>query len=1468
MKLFRAYAKRLVLANWKGIIFHCFDLDRYVTGLEGQNGAGKTTVMAAYVTAILPNQRLLSFKNIGGSAPGARGDGGLWGRLGEDGICYSLIEWLTPRGKKIWAGVAMTRGGIPSIDIKPVIIHDLPADANPYDLLLLREGGNAIVPSLARLREHVAMHGGRLIVQKSLADYMKVLFDHGITPMPMATHDEQERFYRVLSTSMEGSALGTLIKTGLRDYLFSPDVSLERRVSLMRESLEQCRQTKRELERAQQAHAEISEMFDAAWKMSSYAFFGARGRYEQETRNWQERVSINKDTKEQYSAHEAKVGHLQRRAEELALQLAAAEATLQARKSDLQKIGEARALRTALELATEEQCRLERNAEQVQTRRDATEAAEELATQGLQHAQDEYTRIAEELGNTQKAVEGLIRRVTELHVARTLLADARRAMQPDRLDRDNAVSVKQRLDRHYDEETRRQTDAQAELDALNDHLARFDSLLGKLRVLAKAEQWHEPTPATAYGQALALEAKLREHRAQSERIDSLEGELARGRDAATQQAGVHERAAELGIASSDDLAEKLVTADAQLEQLESEHARVTSEIGNRQDSVVEAKGRLPALQELARRYSEARTSRAQLAGFCPDWSMLPTMDGLAGAVEAGRRDLSATDERRRAVESSLHETSERILRLEHYAGLLDPRLGTVAEHVEGRLLATRFDELAAHDAASAQARLGIWTEAIVVATPEHAARQAAELSDRPDTLLFVSEQAMHGVQEATSLDDCELIIERLHGQKAARLTRRPKHPVLGRRARELEIARLRVEREKLERELAQLRERSRVLKEGLRVAERLLALGPAVWARDPQPALMAEQANIRALTQAIAELQVKAVRLREAAADTTRLRQRLVSLEARRSLLDPPDYAQVVARLGQQLEAARSARDWVGCHAAAVSQVLDGLPILAKVVEEGRRQQLEHGLEQYRRSRDRVAHQREAITKLLSVIAHLDREEEEKNYLEKTSVIAALQAQLAPAKVRMGEAGLALRDRRAQFDAARTAFADASAAVSQIAERCKALGSELARTGVQGTDEEVALARQAYESAGTGVARLDSEYKATHESFIVQRTNLQTLQEKVMEQRKSATQQLSTVRFERRAQRELDRVVDQLSLRGRIDSELNRQLHFSTDSLINAFESSQSQQVLLLDRLKPWPDVVLDIKRIEGFGEPAGERRAVQRLRAWERVRQHIEQRIPRNLASADDPQVALAQMNEKMSELQRTLDAQEEDMRTRSSGLADGITARQRSARSLVLRLNRDLEQVSFGSIKGLQITLSYPDDMTKMLACLKLDNTLSLFDSGLPLEETLARLYQRETGGTILGARLFDYRNYLQLRLEVRRINGKWEATSDVSTGEAIGTGAAVLIMILRTWNEEANRISGSAGYAMQQILLDEANRLDEHALDTLTEFCQRMDVQALVAAPGLDKPRRSTVFQLSRSLRGGKDESVTIRGTRITE
>jgi chromosome condensin MukBEF ATPase and DNA-binding subunit MukB len=46
MRRSRTRANALVLVNWKGVFYERYLLERYVTALEGANGAGKTTVGA------------------------------------------------------------------------------------------------------------------------------------------------------------------------------------------------------------------------------------------------------------------------------------------------------------------------------------------------------------------------------------------------------------------------------------------------------------------------------------------------------------------------------------------------------------------------------------------------------------------------------------------------------------------------------------------------------------------------------------------------------------------------------------------------------------------------------------------------------------------------------------------------------------------------------------------------------------------------------------------------------------------------------------------------------------------------------------------------------------------------------------------------------------------------------------------------------------------------------------------------------------------------------------------------------------------------------------------------------------------------------------------------------------------------------------------------------------------------------
>lgn len=59
----RGKYQSLTMINWNGFFARTFDIDNLVTTLSGGNGAGKSTTMAAFITALIPDQSLLHFRN-------------------------------------------------------------------------------------------------------------------------------------------------------------------------------------------------------------------------------------------------------------------------------------------------------------------------------------------------------------------------------------------------------------------------------------------------------------------------------------------------------------------------------------------------------------------------------------------------------------------------------------------------------------------------------------------------------------------------------------------------------------------------------------------------------------------------------------------------------------------------------------------------------------------------------------------------------------------------------------------------------------------------------------------------------------------------------------------------------------------------------------------------------------------------------------------------------------------------------------------------------------------------------------------------------------------------------------------------------------------------------------------------------------------------------------------------------------
>lgn len=67
----RGKFRSLTLINWNGFFARTFDLDELVTTLSGGNGAGKSTTMAAFVTALIRISHYCTFVTPRKPAPPA-----------------------------------------------------------------------------------------------------------------------------------------------------------------------------------------------------------------------------------------------------------------------------------------------------------------------------------------------------------------------------------------------------------------------------------------------------------------------------------------------------------------------------------------------------------------------------------------------------------------------------------------------------------------------------------------------------------------------------------------------------------------------------------------------------------------------------------------------------------------------------------------------------------------------------------------------------------------------------------------------------------------------------------------------------------------------------------------------------------------------------------------------------------------------------------------------------------------------------------------------------------------------------------------------------------------------------------------------------------------------------------------------------------------------------------------------------
>ena len=151
----RGKFRSLTLINWNGFFARTFDLDELVTTLSGGNGAGKSTTMAGFVTALIPDLTLLNFRNTteAGSTSSSR-DKGLYGKL-KAGVCYAVLESVNSRGQRVITGVRLQQiaGRDKKVDIRPFSLQNVPFDQQIIYILTEQIGVKARVLALNEVKE-------------------------------------------------------------------------------------------------------------------------------------------------------------------------------------------------------------------------------------------------------------------------------------------------------------------------------------------------------------------------------------------------------------------------------------------------------------------------------------------------------------------------------------------------------------------------------------------------------------------------------------------------------------------------------------------------------------------------------------------------------------------------------------------------------------------------------------------------------------------------------------------------------------------------------------------------------------------------------------------------------------------------------------------------------------------------------------------------------------------------------------------------------------------------------------------------------------------------------------------------------------------------------------------------------------------------------------------------------------------
>ncbi|MEQ6970333.1 chromosome partition protein MukB [Pectobacterium polaris] len=1449
----RGKFRSLTLVNWNGFFARTFDLDELVTTLSGGNGAGKSTTMAAFITALIPDLTLLHFRNTteAGATSGSR-DKGLHGKL-RAGVCYSTLDVVNSRHQRVLVGVRLQQvaGRDRKVDIKPFTIQGLPTVIQPTQILTQVVGDRqARVLSLQELKDRVEeMEGVQFKQFNSITDYHSLMFDLGVVPRRLRSASDRSKFYRLIEASLYGG-ISSAITRSLRDYLLPENSGVRKAFQDMEAALRENRMTLEAIRVTQSDRDLFKHLISEA---TSYVAADYMRHANERRIHLDGALELRRDlfsSRKQLSSEQYR--HVEM-ARELAEQSGAEgdlETDYQAASDHLNLVQTAMRQQEKIERYNAD---LEELSYRLEEQNEVVEEAREQQAENEERADAtelEVDELKSQLADYQQALDVQQTRAIQYQQAQQALERARTLCQLPDLTADNA-------DEWLDSYQAKEQEATEILLMLEQKLSVADAAHGQFEQayllvtkIAGAVNRNE-----AWQVARDLLRDSSSQRYQAERVQPLRMRLSELEQRLREQQDAERLLQDFSKRNGQDY---------QPGELESLQQELDARIETLSSLVAEAGERRMALrQELEQTQQRIQKLTARAPVWLAAQEMLTQLSEQSGETFEDSRQV--TEFMQQLLERERETTVERddiaarkrqieaqVERLSQPGGSEDPRLNALAERFGGVLLSEIYDDVTLDDAPYFSALYGPSRHAIVVSDLSLVRDQLAGLEDCPEDLYLIEGDPQSFDDSVFAVDELERAVVVKVAERQWRYSRFPEVPLFGRAAREMRLESLRDEREALAEQYATLsfdvQKTQRLHQSFGRFIGTHLAV---VFDDDPEVEIRTLSSRRGELDRAMASFDGENQQQRQQYEQAKEASAQLNKLIPRISLLCDETLQDRVEEIRAELDETEESARFIQQHGTTLAKLEPLVSVLQSDPQQ--HEQLQEDYTQAQNAQRQAKQQAFALTEVVQRRAHFSYADSAGMLGENAGLNDKLRHRLEQAEAERTKAREQLRQHQAQLTQYSQVQASLKSSYDAKQDMLKELTQELQDIGVRADADAEARARQRRDELHAALSTNRSRRNQLEKQITFCEAEMDSLQKKLRKLERDYHQMREQVVTAKAGWCAVMRLVK--------DNGVERRLHRRELAYMEGDElRSMSDKALGALRLAVADNEHLrDVLRLSE--DP---KRPERKIQFYIAVYQHLRERIRQDIIRTDDPVEAIEQMEIELNRLTEELTAREQMLAISSRSVANIIRKTIQREQNRIRMLNQGLQAVAFGQVKSVRLNVNVRETHTTLLNVLSEQQEMhqDLFNSNrLTFSEALAKLYQRlnpeidmgqRTPQTI-GEELLDYRNYLEMEVEVNRGADGWlrAESGALSTGEAIGTGMSILVMVVQSWEEESKRLRGKDIIPCRLLFLDEAARLDAKSIATLFELCDRLEMQLVIAAPENISPEKGTTYKLVRKV-----------------